>query len=106
MQHHFKWYFILLFTSFLSAQTGIIGAPSIGDSIFTSEGNGGIDVTNYDLDIHWDNKTEHIKGVAALNIKTTQKLSAFSLDFHGLKVTSITVNSVDPQNFQEIKTNS
>ena len=51
MQHHFKWYFILLFTSFLSAQTGTVGAPSIGDSIFTSEGNGGIDVTNYDLDI-------------------------------------------------------
>ena len=95
MQHHFKWYFILLFTSFLSAQTGTVGAPSIGDSIFTSEGNGGIDVTNYDLDIDWDNKTEHIKGVATLNIKTTQKLSAFSLDFHGLKVTSITVDTVE-----------
>ena len=94
MQHYFKWYFILLFTSLLSAQTTTIGAPSIGDSIFTTEGNGGIDVTAYDLDIHWDNKTEHIKGEATLNIKTTQKLSAFSLDFHGLKVTSITVDTV------------
>ncbi len=93
MQHYFKWYFLLLFTSLLSAQTGTVGAPSIGDSIFTSEGNGGIDVTHYDLDIHWDNKTEHIKGKAKLNIKTTQKLSAFSLDLHGLKVTSLTVDT-------------
>ena len=95
MQNYFKWYFILLFTSLLSAQTGTVGAPSIGDSIFTSEGNGGIDVTSYDLSIDWDNTTEYIKGEAILNIKTTQKLSAFSLDFHGLKVTSITVNTVE-----------
>jgi len=94
MQHNHKWYFLLIFTSFLSAQIGTVGTPSIGDSIFTSEGNGGIDVTNYGLNIHWDNKTEYIKGEATLNIKSTQKLSAFSLDFHGLKVTSITIDTV------------
>ncbi len=91
--YNFKWYFILLFTSLLSAQT-TVGSPSIGDSIFISEGNGGIDVTHYDLDIHWDNKTQHIKSKAKLNIKATQKLSAFSLDLHGLKVASITVDTV------------
>ena len=95
MQHYCKWYFLLLFTSLLSAQTATVGALSIGDSIFTTEGNGGIDVTNYDLDIHWDHNTGDIKGEATLNIKTTQKLSAFSLDFHGLKVTSITVDTVE-----------
>ena len=93
---------LALLSSFLSAQTGTVGALSIGDSIFTSEGNGGIDVTNYDLDIHWDNQTGHIKGKATLNIKTTQKLSAFSLDFHSLKVTSITVDTL-PEKFSRKK---
>jgi len=94
MQNHYKWGFPLLLASSLLSAQSTIGATSIGDSIFITEGNGGIDTTHYDLDIQWNDKTEKITATAKIDINTTQKLSDFSLDFHGLKVTSITVDGI------------
>ena len=94
---HNTWYvFLLLFHSlFLYAETlpETIGAKSIGDTIFTTEGNGGIDVIHYDLNISWDDKNNTIVSKATINIKSTQILSAFSLDFHALKIVSLTINN-------------
>ena len=64
----------------------------IGDSIFPMEGNGGIDVQHYDLNITWDDKTANIEAVATLDIKATEKLNSITLDFHALKVNAVTVN--------------
>ncbi len=69
-----------------------VGSVSIGDSIFTTEGNGGIDVKHYDLSVKWDDKTGNIDATAILNISTAQKLSAFSLDLHGLKISSLIID--------------
>ena len=69
-----------------------IGTVGIGDSIFPMEGNGGIDIQHYDLAITWDDKTGNIEAKATLDVKATQKLSAFNLDFHGLKIKSLTVD--------------
>jgi len=96
-QHkHNAWYaFLLLFNSFFlyaGTPSSTVGAKSIGDTIFTTEGNGGIDVKHYDLDITWNDKSNSIRAKANLEIESTQKLSAFSLDFHGLEITSLTVN--------------
>ena len=68
LKKYIPWSLALLLCTSLYAEplSSTIGAKSINDSIFTLEGNGGIDVTAYDLDIHWDNKTEHIKGEVQL----------------------------------------
>ncbi len=69
-----------------------IGAPGMGDPLFPLEGNGGIDVQNYLLDIAWDDETGSIDATATLAIDATQDLSAFNLDFHGLEISDITVD--------------
>jgi len=69
-----------------------VGSIGGGGSIFPLEGNGGIDVIHYDLSLDWNEKTKVIKAKAILDIKATQQLSKFNLDFHGLKISTIKVN--------------
>ena len=68
------------------------GAPGIGDPLFPLEGNGGIDVQHYDLEIGWDPVSGAIDAVATLTITATQDLSAFNLDFFGLDISAVTVD--------------
>jgi len=77
----------------VTKNSSTIGSAGIGDSIFPMEGNGGIDVQHYDLNIQWDDKTGKLDANARLKIKSTQVLSKFNLDFHGLKISSIRVNN-------------
>lgn len=67
------------------------GAPGLGDSIFPDEGNGGIDVQHYFLDITWDPETGDVDAQATLEIEATQDLSTFNLDFQGMDVTEVSV---------------
>ncbi|MCB0122536.1 MAG: M1 family metallopeptidase, partial [Caldilineaceae bacterium] len=69
-----------------------VGAPGIGDPLFPLEGNGGIDVQHYLLEIDWDGATGAINATATLTIQATQDLSAFNLDFFGLTISAITVD--------------
>lgn len=68
------------------------GAAGLGDSIFPEEGNGGIDVQHYDLDITWDPQAGTIEAKATLEIQATENLSTFNLDFLGMDVTDVTVD--------------
>ena len=74
------------------ATTSTIGAPGLDDPLFPLEGNGGIDVQHYLLEIDWDAATGAIDAVATLTIEATQELSAFNLDFFGLEISEITVD--------------
>ena len=97
--------YVIPFMSLLlyaDATPSTIGARSMGDTIFTTEGNGGIDVMHYDLDIVWDDKNNTIIAKAVLDIKSTQALSVFSLDFHALKITSLKVDD-NPAKFLRTK---
>jgi len=69
-----------------------IGAPGLGDPLFPLEGNGGINVQHYLLDIAWDDESGAIDATATLTIQALQDLSAFNLDFHGLEISDITVD--------------
>ena len=93
-QHPWFLYLILVLSLSLSADVlpSTIGAKSIGDTIFTTEGNGGIDVAHYDLNLTWDDKTNGITAKAIIDIESTKKLSAFSLDFHDLNITSLLID--------------
>ena len=70
------------------------GSPGIGDPYVPKEGNGGYQVTRYDLDVHYDPSTTRLDGVATVSMKATQGLSRFNFDLYGLRVTGVTVDGV------------
>ena len=67
------------------------GAPGAGDSYYPDYGNGGYDVSHYDLRLKYQPKTDKLDGTATLLARTTQKLSRFNLDF-ALDVSEVRVN--------------
>jgi aminopeptidase N len=68
------------------------GAAGIGDPYYPKDGNGGYDVTHYDLDLRYAPATDRLSGVATITARATQDLSRFDLDFVGLRIDSISVN--------------
>ena len=69
-----------------------IGAPGVGDPFFPLAGNGGIDVTDYGLDLAYDPGTRQLTGTATLRIRATQDLSRFDLDLRGFDLGAVTVD--------------
>nr|WP_206323947.1 M1 family metallopeptidase [Streptomyces sp. HNM0574] len=67
------------------------GAPGVGDPYYPSYGNGGYDVSHYDLRLKYQPKTDRLDGTATLLATTTQELSRFNLDF-ALDVSEVRVN--------------
>ncbi|WP_405907936.1 M1 family metallopeptidase [Streptomyces sp. NBC_00828] len=70
------------------------GASGVSDPYFPKLGNGGYDVTHYDLTLSYDPDTKRLNGTAEITAKATQDLSAFNLDLKGLDVDEVTVGSV------------
>jgi aminopeptidase N len=69
------------------------GAEGIGDPYYPGLGNGGYDVQNYSIILSIDPETNEVNGSVTIEAKATESLSAFDLDFSGLTIDSITVNS-------------
>src|SRR5664280_779246 len=67
------------------------GAPGIGDPYFPTDGNGGYDVTHYDLTVDYQPATDLLTGTARIDARASQALSAFDLDLAGLTVRSVQV---------------
>ncbi|MFJ3905304.1 M1 family metallopeptidase [Streptomyces sp. NPDC090025] len=74
-----------------SAADFTAGAPGIGDSYYPASGNGGYDVSHYDLRLKYQPSTDLLEGTATLLATTKQNLSRFNLDL-GLKVSEVRVN--------------
>ncbi|MFJ1974305.1 M1 family metallopeptidase [Streptomyces sp. NPDC087903] len=70
---------------------GTPGGSGVRDPYFPKAGNGGYDVTHYDLALAYDTGRQHLTGTAALTARATQDLSAFDLDLQGLDVEQVTV---------------
>ena len=70
------------------------GAAGAGDPLFPGLGNGGYDVTSYDLDLTYLAGTRTLRGKAGLAARATQALSRFNLDAAGLDVSNVNVNGV------------
>ncbi|MFD7503530.1 M1 family metallopeptidase [Streptomyces sp. NPDC059850] len=64
-----------------SAATPAPGAPGIGDSYYPSYGNGGYDVSHYDLRLKYQPKSDALEGTATIVATAKQDLSRFNLDF-------------------------
>ncbi|MFH9011503.1 M1 family metallopeptidase [Streptomyces sp. NPDC017943] len=69
------------------------GAPGAGDPYYPAYGNGGYDVSHYDLRLKYQPATDELEGTATVVARTTQDLSRFNLDFL-LDVTEVRVNGV------------
>jgi aminopeptidase N len=57
------------------------GAPGAGDAYYPSYGNGGYDVSHYDLRLRYQPKTDKLTGTATVLAEATQDLNRFNLDF-------------------------
>ncbi|AXK32574.1 M1 family peptidase [Streptomyces armeniacus] len=67
------------------------GAPGAGDPYYPDYGNGGYDVSHYDLRLKYQPENDRLDGTATLLATTTQELSRFNLDF-ALDVRDVRVN--------------
>lgn len=76
-----------------SASAGFApGAIGIGDPYFPLQGNGGYDVTNYDISVRYDPRQSVMYGETTITAVTTQRLDSLYLDFNGMTVRSVRVD--------------
>ena len=71
---------------------GEAGAPGLGDPYNPSAGNGGYNVTHYDLDLDLDVATGALAGIATIEAIALEDLSAFNLDLYDLTVSALSVD--------------
>ncbi len=57
------------------------GSDGIGDRYFPRDGNGGINVLEYDIHDRYRFRTQRLSGWTGLTVRATQDLSSFNLDF-------------------------
>ncbi len=69
-----------------------VGAQNVGDPYFPDLGNGGYDVTHYDISIAVDPTPAELDAITTITAVATESLGTFNLDFVGLDVTSLTVD--------------
>jgi aminopeptidase N len=67
------------------------GAAGIGDPYYPTYGNGGYDVSHYDLRLKYQPATDELEGTATILATPTQGLTRFNLDF-ALDVDEVRVN--------------
>ncbi|GLZ41584.1 M1 family metallopeptidase [Actinokineospora sp. NBRC 105648] len=69
------------------------GASGVGDPYYPYAGNGGYDVSHYDIRLTYQPTTDVLSGTTTILATTTQDLSRFDLDF-GLKTNSVLIDGV------------
>jgi uncharacterized lipoprotein YbaY len=77
------------------------GADGIGDEYYPTLGNGGYDVSHYDLDLAYTPSANALAGSVTVEATATQNLSSFNLDFDGFDVTALTVGGA-PARFERV----
>jgi hypothetical protein len=88
------------------AGDAVPGELTSGDTLFPNQGNGGYDVSHYDLDLTWNPGPPGGTIAATTTIQATttgEPLSSFGLDLEGLAVTSVQVNGVAAATFSRIE---
>ncbi|MGH3718179.1 MAG: M1 family metallopeptidase [Pseudonocardiaceae bacterium] len=67
------------------------GADSIGDPYYPRAGDGGYDVTGYDIQVRYDPPADRLEGHTTITAQATQSLSRFDLDLR-LPASAVTVD--------------
>ena len=68
------------------------GSDGLGDPYFSKAGNGGYDVSHYDLALDYTPATNDLAGTAVITARATQNLSRFDLDLRGFQISRLLVN--------------
>ncbi len=77
------------------AASGFFASSALAvDPFFPTFGNNGIDVSRYTIDLDVNPVSGAVKGRTTLAITAEKRLANFSLDLHGLKVSSVLVNGL------------
>ena len=71
---------------------GAAGSASGGDPYLPESGNGGFDVTHYDITLAYGPSQPTIRATTTVDSVATEALAAFNLDFAGLTIDTITVD--------------
>ncbi|MEE9298404.1 MAG: M1 family metallopeptidase [Acidimicrobiia bacterium] len=71
------------------------GASGLGDPYFPELGNGGYDVSHYDIDIRVDPETAELEATTTITAVAEETLATFNLDFVGLEITSVAVDGTE-----------
>ncbi|MGW6918505.1 M1 family metallopeptidase [Kitasatospora sp. NPDC054939] len=74
-----------------AAAPGAVGAPGAGDAYYPAYGNGGYDVSHYDIRLTYQPTTDRLEGTTTILATATQNLAKFNLDF-ALDVQQVLVN--------------
>jgi aminopeptidase N len=75
-----------------TADGSLFGADGIGDPYYPQMGNGGYDVSHYDLAIDVDMGVESISATATIQALSRQVLGRFNLDLAGFDIASVKVD--------------
>ncbi len=68
------------------------GASGLGDPYYPALGNGGYDVTHYDIDLTVDPDTAELDATTVISAVAEETLATFNLDFVGLDITGVSVD--------------
>lgn len=85
----------LMATTAVAASPGTQGTPgahSLGDRLFPTLGNGGYDVQDYDLSLHYQPDRSTMPASVTVRALATQALSSFSLDSISQRITAVRVD--------------
>jgi aminopeptidase N len=70
------------------------GSAGLDDPFFPNAGNGGYDVSHYDLTLDYAPSSNTLDGTAIITARATQDLSRFDLDLRGFAVSRLLVDGV------------
>lgn len=73
---------------------GVRGSSGLDDLVIPSFGNGGYDISHYDLDLTVDPDADTLQAVASMTVTATANLLAFNFDFAGPEVSEVSVDGV------------
>jgi aminopeptidase N len=77
-----------------TAAPGGAGSAGLGDTYYPLSGNGGYDVSDYEIALTFDPATGRISGTAGMAAGALQDLSAFNVDLSGMEVGSVEVDGI------------
>ena len=79
-------------TTQAAAPRPVNGSAGVGDPYYPTDGNGGYDVSHYDVAIDYAPTTHHLIGDTRIQATATSYLKSFDLDLLGLRVDGVLVN--------------
>ncbi|HEX5566246.1 MAG TPA: M1 family peptidase, partial [Streptomyces sp.] len=83
---------LLALTACSGGVHGTPGGSGVHDPYFPKAGNGGYDVTHYDLALAYDPADRRLTGTATVDARATEDLTALNLDLQGLDVDAVSVD--------------